>query len=167
MGVVGVDHVDVVRGDVVEEADHLGGRVLEIIVHDDRIGARHLVETSHDGVVLAYVLGQGIEADDAGIAPVEVDAGSLGVVGRIVVDEDDLWLVARGLERLDQLAHDAPDGVCAVVDGDYYGDFHTRLTARITVSTSPSVRVGYIGRLRIAAAKSSVGVRAASRPGPS
>ena len=54
-GIAGVDHVPAAVARVVEQAHHFLGRVLQIVVHGDHVGAAGVAQAGHDGVVLAEI----------------------------------------------------------------------------------------------------------------
>ena len=53
--IAGIDDVPVAEPRVIVEPDHLLGRVLQIVVHGDDVGAARVTQPGHDRVVLAEI----------------------------------------------------------------------------------------------------------------
>ena len=109
-----IDDVPVAQPRMVVQPHHLLGRVLQVVVHGDHVGAARMAQAGHDRVVLAEIAGvldigqRHRGASHQGLADLA------GVVRAAVVDQDDLQPARRAQrrQRLDQPA----DGGGAAID---------------------------------------------------
>ena len=98
LGIVGVDRVVVAVARMLEQARHLGRRVLQVVVHGDGIGAARPGEARHHRVVLAEIAAEAQHRDRRARLGGELLADVEAVVRAAVDHQHDLE-AALDLER--------------------------------------------------------------------
>ena len=115
--VAGVDDVPVSQPRMVVEPDHLLGRILQVVVHGDGVGAARVAQPRHDRVVLAEVARVLDVGERHRGAPHQLLAHLAGIVGAAVVDQHDLQ-PADGMQRRQRLDQTADGGGAAIYGND-------------------------------------------------
>ena len=110
-------------GHGVQQLHALGGMGLHVVVHEQDKVAASLPQTGHNGVVLPGVLGA-VDSHNAVIFGAELPDGREGAVGRAVVHEDKLVVVASGLKLGASLLDHGADHLLGVIAGNDNGNQH-------------------------------------------
>jgi hypothetical protein len=101
---------------MLQQAQHLARRILQIVVHGDDMRAGCLAQPRHHRVVLAEIAREVDERDRHLGARLQPLAFEQARIRARVVDEDDL-MAARHRERFERV-HELAEAVGAVIDGD-------------------------------------------------